>query len=262
MHAFTEAFEDARKHARQCYPQESCGLIVKGVYAPCENHALPVEAHIEGDPDCPCKLCSFVISGKDMMRFDPSEIEMILHSHPDGPMFPSKADMQGQIETGLPWGIISLDHDRIGYPKVWGGEIPPLLGREFLHGVTDCYSMIRDTFALGREKLAENGISDVWPYDPVILPEFARADAWWEGDEDLYQTEPFKIGFREVKLHEARPGDVFLMSIKSEKLNHGGVLVTNDLIMHHLPLRVSRREAAGIWARHAARWLRYEGVPE
>jgi hypothetical protein len=49
------------------------------------------------------------------------------------------------------------------------------------------------------------------------------------------------------------------MKIRSSKENHGGILVGNDLIVHHLPSRMSRREPAGLWGRQATRWLRYKG---
>ncbi len=69
----------------------------------------------------------------------------------------------------------------------------------------------------------------------------------------------FKHGWTEIRREDAQPGDCFLAKIRSDKFNHAGVLVSRDLIMHHLPGRMSRREPAGIWARQAGRWLRYAG---
>jgi proteasome lid subunit RPN8/RPN11 len=254
---FIEAFEDAKAHARAQYPEESCGLIVAGKYIACENIAEPAENHIEEDPDCACRKCAFEISGKVYLRYA-DKIDMIVHSHPDGPLFPSKADMQGQQLTGKPWAILALDDERVSVkPVIWGDKIPALLGREFMHGVTDCYAVIRDAYALGKNELAKQGIPD-WPYDPIILPEFPRSDAWWEKDENLYVDNFAKAGFVEIK-DAPRAGDVFLMKIRSSKENHGGLLVGQDTIVHHLPSRMSRREPAGLWGRQATRWLRYQG---
>jgi len=257
MMKFAEAFADAKEHAREVYPEESCGLIVAGKYVRCENVALDPTNHID-DPNCGCRKCAFEIDAKVYVKHA-DEIDVVVHSHPDGPFFPSKADMEGQQLTGKPWAIIPLDGERVANaPVMWGGEIPPLLGREFMHGVTDCYAIIKDAYALGKDKLAEQGIPD-WPFDPIILPEFPRSDAWWESGDDLYADNFAKAGFVETR-EPPQPGDVFLMKIRSSKENHGGLLVGNDIIVHHLPSRMSRREPAGLWGRQATRWLRYKGA--
>jgi hypothetical protein len=44
-----------------------------------------------------------------------------------------------------------------------------------------------------------------------------------------------------------------------QRVNHGGVLLEHDQILHHLPTTISARNPAGLWARAADIWLRYEG---
>lgn len=259
MTEFALAFEDAKEHAREVFPEESCGLIVAGRYIRCQNIAEPARNHIEEDENCACRLCAFEIDPKVYLTYG-DEIDMIVHSHPNGPLYPSRADMEGQLLTAKPWAIIALDEERVAVnPTIFGHKIPPLLGREFMHGVTDCYAIIRDAYALGKDELAKQGING-WPHDPIALPEFPRTDAWWEGEGDLYEENFRKAGFEEVK-DTPQPGDVFLMSIRSSKLNHGGLLVGDSLIVHHLPSRMSRREPAGLWGRQAAKWLRFKGLP-
>ncbi|SER29897.1 Proteasome lid subunit RPN8/RPN11, contains Jab1/MPN metalloenzyme (JAMM) motif [Faunimonas pinastri] len=240
--------EAAQAHARAEYPKESCGLVVGGVYQPCFNYATAPEQDFE--------IASRVY--KDAL--DTGALQAVLHSHPGGPFYPSERDMQSQIDMDLPWGIIVTDGERTSPPIVWGDSLPiaPVIGREFTHGIHDCYSLVRDTFRLGKERLSEQGIED-WPFDPIELPEVARSDGWWSGDQDLYADHFAKFGFTPVPLSEVRPGDCFLMGIRSEKLNHAGILLSNDLLLHHLPTRLSRREPVGIWARHAEIWVRYEG---
>jgi proteasome lid subunit RPN8/RPN11 len=261
MTEFKEAYEQARRHARDLYPEEACGFIVKGEYVPVKNVASDPKSHVD-DPDaCTCRKCCFRVAKKDVAKYLP-DADMFLHSHPDGPLYPSRTDMQSQISMGIPWGIIALDEERIGQPEIWGDTLPiqPLVGRTFLHGIRDCYSLIRDVYRLGRERLALDDITREWPFDPIYLADKPRDHAWWEMDLDYYETEPGKWGFVPIAQHEAQPGDVFLASIRANgKINHGGVLLSNDLILHHLPQRVSRREPAGIWARHAAKWVRYVG---
>jgi proteasome lid subunit RPN8/RPN11 len=257
---FHDAYEAAKAHARAEYPRESCGLIVKGVYVPCENRAADPKHHVD-ETDCACQLCRFVIDPQMLVKHR-GEIDVVVHSHPNGPVFPSTADAASQIASGLTWALIALDEERISAPLVWGGTTPiaPIIGREFMHYTADCYTLIHDVFALGREALAAQDVD--WPLDPIDLPLYPRDDAWWTGKDDFYNVEPFKIGFREVAASEARPGDVFLMSIRSDKMNHGGVLLGGGLILHHLPNRLSRREPAGIWGRQVSRWIRYEGTSD
>lgn len=260
MKQFENAFEQARQHARAMYPEEACGFVVGDSYIPVQNIAADPAEHVPNNPNCTCRLCSFRIAKADVAKHLPAA-DILLHSHPDGPVYPSQMDMQSQIRMNIPWGIIALDGERIGHPQCWGDElpIPPIVGREFMHGIRDCYTLIRDVFRLGKDALAMDGITSKWPFDPIYLADKPREDAWWESDFDLYEDNFKDWGFVEIGAHEVRPGDVFLASIRSEKLNHGGVLISDDLILHHLPLRVSRREPSGIWARTARKWVRYVG---
>lgn len=256
-----KAFEDAKAHARAAFPKESCGLVVKGAYIACENARLPADTHIEGDENCGCQLCSFEIRAEVIAEHG-DDIEMIIHSHPNGPFYPSKVDMEGQIATGVPWAIITLDDERISDDHVmWGDSLPiaPLVGRVFMHGVHDCFSLVRDAFRLGTEGLEAQGITG-WPYPPVTFPVAPRQDGWWNGTDDLYDENWAKHGFVEIDSTEAKPGDVCLMKIRSDKNNHAAVLVGEGTILHHLPARLSRREPAGLWGRQASRWIRYQGA--
>ena len=256
-----KALVDAAAHARSVYPEESCGFIVNGRYVPALNRAGDPASHRDKDRNCDCRLCAFRIASEDYLAAADG-LQMIVHSHPNGPDFPSQQDMAGQMETGVAWVILTLDETRFGPITVWGGDCPiePILGREFIHGINDCYSLVADTFALGREKLAEQGIA--WPFEPIKLMNKPRADGWWLNDTDnnLYEDNIKASGFVEISREEARPGDAFLGRIRSDVLNHAGLLMPNNLIMHHLPGRLSRREPSGIWHRSAVMWLRYQGV--
>lgn len=249
---YRDAFADAARHARSEYPKESCGLIVDGKYMPFDNEA-----------EDPTK--DFLIPPHKMLQVFQSgaEVQMVVHSHPNGPYFPSKADMEGQMRSGVPWAIVVLDDERIaGSPVIWGTKKPllPIIGRPFCHGVTDCYSVVRDVFRLGKDELAAQGIED-WPFDPIELYDLPRDDAWWNKGDNFYLDHYQKQGFRVIEMDQARPGDCFLVKIRSTTCNHAGVYVGNEQIIHHLPQRLSRREPAGLWARGAELWLRYEGKP-
>lgn len=218
--------------ARRCYPNESCGLLLDGGdYLPCPNAA-------------PDPRTAFVIPW-DMYLTHDGRIAGVVHSHPDGPEHPSRRDMEGQLATALPWILVATDGTAVSPPIVWGdGDVPPLIGRTFRHGVTDCYSLIRGWFQVERG---------------VALPEFPRDEAWWEKGGDLYRQGFRAAGFRVVDAESAAAGDVVLMQIRSPVPNHAGVLLDNGLLLHHLTGRLSRREPAGPWRRMVTHYLRHQG---
>lgn len=243
-----DAFAAAKAHAREQFPKESCGLIISDRYIPCTN--------VAEDP-----VADFMIAPSEMLKYADETIQFVVHSHPGGPYFPSKADMEGQARMNVPWAIVVLDDERVAdTPVIWGTEKPLLdiLGRPFVHGVADCYSLVRDVFRLGKDELLKQGIEG-WPYDPIELYDLPRDDAWWNKGDNFYLDHYAAQGFKAVEASEARPGDCFLIKIRSDVCNHAGVLIGNDQIIHHLPMRLSRREPAALWGRGAEMWLRYEG---
>ena len=95
---------------------------------------------------------------------DAGEIVMVCHSHPFASPQPSAADRAMCELTRLPWLIVNHPlGDVCAFVPI--GYRTPLLGRPFVHGVHDCYSLIRDHYAW------ELGIE---------LPDFPRAERWWE----------------------------------------------------------------------------------
>lgn len=243
-------------HARDSYPRECCGLVVGDAYWACEN--------VAEDP-----LESFLIHpGVYAKAAATGELRAVVHSHPDGGPEPSESDMASQIETALPWVILPLDANRCHEPTLFGDElgIAPLIGRTFLHGVHDCYSVIRDVHRLGREALALQGID--WPHPPIDLPPKPRDIDWWKDEtKDFYRDNYERAGFVEISRQEARAGDVFLAVVPGihnphKRLCHGGVLLSGNLILHHLPGRLSRREPIGNWLRAVHMWIRHSSIIE
>jgi proteasome lid subunit RPN8/RPN11 len=247
-----EALAAAQVHAIAEFPKESCGILASGVYTPCVNVAV--------DP-----LNDFAIAGVDQVAVLESgkTIEAFIHSHPNGQRYPSDVDMRGQITSAKPWIIIATDGADCYEPTLWGDQlpIPELIGRPFMHGVTDCFSLIRDAFRLGKEGMAAIDCKE-WPFDPVVFKDVPRSDAWWDDKSlDLYADGMVVNGFKPISRDEVRVGDGFLMAIKSKTHNHAGLYLGDNLILHHLPARLSRREPAGLWARAADLWVRWEPTP-
>lgn len=236
------AVQAAKDHAAREFPRESCGFIVAGVYVACEN--------VASDP-----LQHFEIRDIDYLAARArGPIQAVVHSHPNGPIFPSENDMRHQMAVGAPYVIIPLNEDRVSDPVIWGDTLPvaPLVGRPFVHGVFDCYSLVRDYYCVTHD---------------IVLPQVPRDDEWWTKGEDLYQDHLSKTGFRKIAREEARAGDGFLIALGDvqranphKRLNHAGIVLEGGIILHHLPNRLSRREVAGLWGRAVDVWVRHEGV--
>ena len=183
---------------------------------------------------------------------------------------PSEADRVACEASGLPWYIVAVEKSENG--DVVAGEIrgfapegyrAPLLGRQFAHGVLDCYTLVRDWYARERD---------------IVLPDFSRDDGWWEPGKpgDLYMDHYAEAGFRPLRADEALgPGDVVLMQVRSDRANHAGVFLGDeplaeapglhplpDAMLHHLYGRDSERVVyGGFWRESTRAVLRYQGQP-
>ena len=214
-------------HAQAEEPRECCGVVVLQdagpVYIACTNLARKSE-HFIIDPAC-------YASAEDSGR-----VIAIAHSHVYEPPVPSLADRAGIERTGLPWIIVNypLGTYTITRPSGFSAD---LIARPFVHGVHDCYALVRDYFA-GRG---------------VKLADYPRSFGWWDDPHgpDLYRDNFAREGFVQVdagpmdagKLARLKPCDLLLMNIRAHRENHMAVYVGDGVILHHLIEQLSRREA-------------------
>lgn len=239
-----ETRQSAINHALAAFPQESCGLVVivkgKERYIACRNVAQSKSDH-------------FVLSAEDYADAeDTGEITAIVHSHPNTPSRPSEADLVGCESSGLPWYILSIGKNE-GEPPHFSSEHAispsgykaPLVGREFHHGVLDCYTLIRDYY---QEELG------------ITLKDYDRTDNWWHRGENLYLKNFQDAGFEEVDIKDIQVGDVIIMQIRAPEPNHAGVYLGDGLFLHHLYGRLSSRDVYGGYWRETTRCvIRYKG---
>lgn len=234
-----------RAHAEADYPRECCGLvaIIKGRerYLPCRNIAETPNEH-------------FVLSPEDYAATeDQGEVIAVVHSHPDVPALASEADRVACEASGLRWHIVHVSiPDDATTPQAGdiatvepSGYEAPLVGRPFAHGVLDCYTLVRDWYA--RELQIE-------------LPDFHRRDDWWLRGDDLYMQNFAAAGCEEASA-PLRRGDIILMQIRADVVNHAAVYMGDGLIIHHLHGRLSSREVyGGYWLEVTRKVVRHRSL--
>jgi len=216
--------EEALNHAKVEDPKECVGLLLnirgKEKYFPCRN--LSMTAH-----QC------FIIDPEDYVKADNTgEIKAIVHSHPVTPPFPSEADKLSCEQSKLPWHIVNPKTEQWGYCEPCGYK-PPLKGRPWVWGVTDCWSLVRDFYK--EEKNIE-----LLDYErPVTPQEF--------NDVPLFERYAERTGFKELDPNETlKNGDILLMSIMYNTLNHVAIFLDGD-VLHHLTDRLSCKEPYSAW---------------
>ena len=252
--------EAIHAHAKSAYPNECCGLIIDEDYYPCDNVAVNPTEHFEIDP-------------KDFARAESmGQIQAIVHSHPDGNAELSEIDRVQMGVHGVPWVICGFGYHAGGeqYCKIKCHKTEayqaPLLGRNYIHGVQDCYSLVRDYYSRELD---------------IELPDFERADAWWEHEnhEPLYEQNFEKAGFVAVdkSVGNLQKHDVILCRVgRTHHVNHAliwlgddGALksettpdcVGNALILHHPYGRQSVREIYGKgWADRTVLVVRHQSL--
>lgn len=226
------------------YPNEAGAVFIKGRMFEVQNVS----------PD-PTKYMEFSAEQLTLLELQHGAIDAFIHSHPYSaasiqvdsryqPQWPTHRDMEVWIALNRRFGIVATDGTGCS-ETLWLDDTKraPLQGREFVHGVQDCYSLIRDYY---KSELS------------IDLPNFPRGWDWWNMGGNLYLDGFPKAGFHEIPRDEALVGDVLLYQVGTRTPNHASVIIGPNGILHHLIDRVSRVEQRSKWQRCEVLALRHK----
>ena len=213
--------ESFKKYAKKQAPEEACGLLAiiegKQTFWPCKNLA-------EG------KFEFFILDPDDWAECeDTGEIVGVIHSHPIGPATPSDNDKAACEHLGFPYYIYSIENEHWECIKPCDWKAPSLIGRKFIWGKYDCWSIVTDWF-----KENKNINIKHWPR-PKKIKEFSK-DPYF----DKVLTESNFI--KQETNNDLKEGDVLLFQTVTGNLDHVAVYIGDMMILNHNIKSLSCRE--------------------
>lgn len=230
-----------REHTMAVYPHEA-------VIAITQDNAYPLE-NIHEDP---CN--QFRVDAKAFYKLKPVAL---VHSHPTSTpttvamnngnyvdaRTPSVADMTTQMNMDIPFGIISYDGiectDIIWFPDLDS----PIEGQSYMHGVYDCWRLIRAYF---------------YQKHNVTLMDIPRDAEWYEANPNTLSDNFTAAGFHPIIEDELQEGDVLLLRVIGDYVTHTAVYIDPDTILHHINNRLSGIDSYPRWRKRVTNYLRYD----
>lgn len=183
---------------------------------------------------------AFTVGSDDLKACLDRPPRVLVHSHTTGTASPSDIDTLNQLRCGYPWGIISLEGDDAG--QVWsakgpeyfgvGAPMAPLIGRSYLWGVRDCFTLVQAYFTAQGKTVA-------------CVP---RVD----GGNNRFNDWIPKLGFKSIEGHQLEPGDVVVMQLSHTFPDHCAVYLGEGQFLEHIAKRLSgiqfhRRDVLERW---------------
>lgn len=222
----------ALEHASQCLPREACGVFADDRYLSMRNAA-------EGEHRFVLDMREFHLVQKM------HKIDAIVHSHVGLLPLASEADHVSCARIGLPFVIIS--HPAGNWTVIEPAR-SPLVGRLWKWPEHDCFALIRD---------------GLYQYGGIVIPDYQRDQVFWKNDDDLVGKAIPGSGFV-VLPSGSQPQhlDVLGFRVRSHVVNHLGLFLAPDSLLHQYEGQLSFREPYSPLAAAAKLHLRHERFME
>jgi len=211
-----------KAHALRETPNECCGLIAANFLGEvkvfeCENMATNKAGRFLIDPKMNIEAAKF------------GHVVAFYHSHAgefakeENNHF-SREDLDISYESCIPALLYVYPQDVWHYSQPDTYKPATLLGRPFVWGVWDCYSLVRDYFKIHRKvKLGY--------YFP---PENVSAQSDF-GYEKFVKNE----NLHEVSLEDMKKDDIILFRMKSSFINHSAIYLGGNEFLHQPISKIS-----------------------
>ena len=202
---------------------------------------------------------AWMVSEADEAHLEANPPLVLVHSHPSGCAEPSDLDTLQQIKSGYVWAVMAVQGDgttpdSCGELNYWGDGAPhaPLLGRTYLWGVRDCYTVVQAFFAqhgihIPAVPRIRNALSyppsHKWAFDPF---------GYWIGKQGLW---------REIDAWDAEPGDVLTYRLSHHFHDHCAVVLGEGKYLEQRGDRLSgvRFHLSSYLEQRGARYYRLKG---
>jgi proteasome lid subunit RPN8/RPN11 len=224
--------KDAVAHAEEMQPRESCGVVAGGKYHRLDNLDSAIN--------------SFVMYMRAYLVIDrKTPVQAVVHSHVHQPPLPSEADRAMCEATAKPWLIVSWPDGTWQVTEPTGYKAP-LVGRSFVWNCQDCWTLTRDAFER---------------FTGVDMPEiFLPWEFWQDAEKEIVLDYYERAGLVIVDDPEWRHCDIAAMQVwPSRIINHLGLILYPDILLHQLGGQLSVREIyGGFYAKCTRHHLRHK----
>ena len=173
---------------------------------------------------------------------DTGEIIGVIHSHPVGAAIASEADKASCEHIGFPYYIYSINQDHWLCIEPTGWKAPTLIGRKFIWGKYDCWSIVTDWFKETKDINIKYWKRPKRIKDFINNPEFEFALP--------------KLNFvRQSNNKNIQVGDVLLFQSVTGNLDHVAVYIGDNMILNHNIKGLSCRELFDLKYQQALRGI-------
>lgn len=91
----------------------------------------------------------------------------------------------------------------------------------------------------------------------IDLPDYRVDYPWWEQGENRYADNWQEAGF--IQVGDPQPGDLIVMQVQAPVANHAGILLADNMLLHHLYGHLSQRVPyGGYWRDRTVMVLRHK----